>query len=321
MGSLIRGSRKGLPLPPDNCKEDTTESANVSTEFVDRLARPERNWALTALLQIARHRLAFWGLIFLCALVLVAAFAPWIVPYDPIQMNIREALSAPSLAHPFGTDSFGRDVLSRLVYGSRVSLTVGLLSITAALFVGVPLGIFTGYLGGAFENIVTRIMDAMMTFPPILLAIAIMGALGPNISNVIIALALINVPIFTRLARGATLSVVAEDYITAAQGIGASHLRITLQHVLPNILGPLMVQATASFSMAIIQEATLSFLGLGTQPPWPSWGLMLSIGRRYLEHAWWLAVAPAFAITLTVMEINFIGDGLRDVLDPQYRGR
>jgi peptide/nickel transport system permease protein len=161
----------------------------------------------------------------------------------------------------------------------------------------------------------------MMTFPPILLAIAIMGALGPNISNVIIALALINVPIFTRLARGATLSVVAEDYITAAQGIGAGHLRITLQHVLPNILGPLMVQATASFSMAIIQEATLSFLGLGTQPPWPSWGLMLSIGRRYLEQAWWLTVAPAFAITLTVMEINFIGDGLRDVLDPQYRGR
>lgn len=321
MGFLIRGSGRGLLLTADDRLEDETETTRHSTDSDRRVKRQDQKWPLMGILQLAQHRFALSGLVFLCVLAPVAAFAPWIVPYDPIQMNVHEALSAPSLAHPFGTDSFGRDVLSRLMYGARVSVMVGLLSIGAALFVGVPLGIFTGYLGGAFTNITMRIMDAMMTFPPILLAIAIMGALGANISNVIIALALINVPILTRLARGATLSVVAEDYIVAARGIGASHLRIALQHVLPNILGPLMVQATAGFAMAIIQEATLSFLGLGTQPPWPSWGLMLSNGRQYLEQAWWLIVAPAFVITLTVMEINFIGDGLRDVLDPQYRRR
>lgn len=283
--------------------------------------RGERGWAIAALVQVAQHRLALSGLIFLCMLVALAIFAPWVVPYEPIQMNVREALSPPSLSHPFGTDSFGRDVLSRLIFGSRVSLTVGLLSIGAAIFIGIPVGVLAAYTSGALDNVLMRVMDAMLTFPPILLAIAIMGALGPNITNVIFALALINIPVFARLSRSATLSVMAEDYITAAKGNGAGHARITFQHVLPNILGPLLVQATASFSIAIIQEATLSFLGLGTQPPWPSWGLMLSIGRRYIEQAWWLTVAPSLIITLTVMKINFIGDGLRDALDPQYHER
>jgi ABC-type dipeptide/oligopeptide/nickel transport system permease subunit len=269
--------------------------------------------------RLARNRLAVLGAVIVFLLLAAALFSPLVSSADPVLMNLEAVLRAPDGSHPFGTDSFGRDVFGRVVYGSRVSLMVGLFSTAIALAAGIPIGLLAGYAGGATDNILMRFMDALLSVPALLLAIAVMGTLGPDIQNVMLALGLVNAPTLARLVRGSVLSVKEEVYVTAARSLGASSPRIVLYHILPNVVAPIVVQTTFLFSRAILAEATLSFLGLGTQPPTPSWGQDLNEGRRYIEQAYWVVVAPALAITVSVLGINFLGDGLRDALDPRSR--
>jgi peptide/nickel transport system permease protein len=251
--------------------------------------------------------------------VLVAVFAGAIAPDDPTA-QIARRLQPPSAEHLLGTDEFGRDQFSRLVYGSRISLYVGILSVALALATGATLGIVAGYYGGTVDNLVMRVIDSVFAFPSLLLAIAITGILGPSLTNAMLAIGIVSAPTYARLGRGAVLSATANEFVTAARALGASDRRIILRHVLPNVLAPLIVQTSLSFSTAILAEASLSFLGLGTQPPDPSWGTMLGAGRRYMEGAPWVAVFPGVAITVTVLGFNLLGDGLRDALDPRLRG-
>ena len=263
--------------------------------------------------------MAIVGAAILAIMLVSAVAAPVVAPYDPVVMDIGSRLVPPSPGHPLGTDFFGRDVLSRMVFGARVSLFIGLTSVGWAALVGVPLGLVAGYLGGLIGYSLMRVVDALLSFPPLLLAIAISGSLGGGQANVILALGMIYVPVFARLVRGQTLSLREEAYVMAAQSYGASDARILLRHILPNLVGILVVQATVGFSSAVISEATLSFLGLGVAPPLPSWGRDLADGRAYIRDAWWLVMVPAATIVVNVLGINFLGDGLRDALDPRTR--
>jgi peptide/nickel transport system permease protein len=257
------------------------------------------------------------GLFIFMVLIAAALLAPVLAPTDPTQQNLAEKLTGPSIRHPLGMDAFGRDVWSRIVYGSRTTLLIGSTTVALAALLGVPIGLIAGYFGGRIDNVLMRIMDALLSFPPIMLALALMGTLGPATQNVILALGVVYAPAFARLARSSTLSIKAEDFIAATRCLGASSIRIIFVHVLPNALAPLIVQATFNFSSAIIAAATLSFLGLGVQPPTPDWGSDLSDGRRFISSQPWLVVWPTLAMSVTVLAINFIGDGLRDALDPR----
>ena len=241
----------------------------------------------------------------------------FLAPYNPTAINLKDKLKPPTSTHFLGTDYFGRDVLARVMYGGRVSLLVSLIVVGIALMVGVPIGLTSGYFSGKLDNLLMRLMDSFLTFPPLLLAVAIVGVLGPDIQNVMLALGIVNIPIFARLVRGSTLSVREEVYVRSARALGASTLRIVTSHILRNIVAPIVVQMTVTFAGAIIAEASLSFLGLGAQPPHPSWGRDLNEARRYLEDAPWLLMAPTAVIMVSVLSINFIGDGLRDALDPK----
>jgi ABC-type dipeptide/oligopeptide/nickel transport system permease subunit len=267
--------------------------------------------------QFARNRAALIGSVCLVAICLVALLAHWLSPYDPVQINLSAKLRPPGIPYLLGTDHFGRDMFSRLLYGARVSLMVGLIVVAFALVIGVPIGLVAGFLGGTIDNILMRVMDAFLTFPPLLLAVAIVGLMGPDIQNVMIALGIVQVPVLARIVRGSTLSVREETYITATRALGASPMRIVVRHVLRNVLSPIVVQITIVFSAAVIAEASLSFLGLGTQPPTPSWGRDLAESRRYMAEAPWLFLAPTAALMIAVLSINFVGDGLRDALDPR----
>jgi peptide/nickel transport system permease protein len=272
--------------------------------------------------QFLRNRAATLGLVCLAALCLATLLAPVIAPYDPTQISLSQKLKPPGLEHWLGTDHFGRDILSRLLYGGQVSLSVGLLVVAFAFILGVPIGLLAGFLRGHVDNVLMRLVDAFLTFPPLLLAVAIVGLLGPDIENVMLALGLVQAPILARIVRGSTLSVREEVYIMAARALGASPLRIVLSNILRNIMSPIVVQLTIVFAAAVVSEASLSFLGLGTQPPQPSWGRDLSEARRFLADAPWMFLAPTGAIMLCVLSINFIGDGLRDSLDPRsWRAR
>jgi peptide/nickel transport system permease protein len=254
------------------------------------------------------------------AWVFVAAFAPLIAPYDPIKVNVSEALRPPSGSHWLGTDDLGRDVLSRVLWGSRVSLSVGLISVSIGFLAGVSLGLATGYLGGKFDLFVMRGIDALLAFPALVLAIAITSALGPQIQNAMIAIGIVAIPAYARLTRGQVLAVRPRDFIVAARTIGASPLRIVMRHIFPNVLNALIVQATLSTAFAILAEAALSFLGLGPQPPLPSWGQDINYSQRYLSNLkWWMSVGPGVAIFTAVFAFNFLGDALRDALDPRLR--
>jgi ABC-type dipeptide/oligopeptide/nickel transport system permease subunit len=267
--------------------------------------------------QFPRHRAAMIGLICLTLICLAAAFAPWIAPYDPIQIKLSAKLKPPSFEYWMGTDHFGRDVFSRLLYGGQTSLSVGLLVVVFAVFLGVPVGLVSGYLGGRIDNLVMRLVDAFLTFPPLLLAVALVGLLGPDIQNVMLALGLVQAPVLARMVRGSTLAVREDVYVTAARALGAGPMRIVLSHLLRNVMSPIVVQLTIVFSAAVVAEASLSFLGFGTQPPQPSWGRDMSEARRFLADAPWMFMAPTGAIMLCVLSINFVGDGLRDALDPR----
>jgi peptide/nickel transport system permease protein len=280
--------------------------------------RPSNQTGFLAFCQrLWKVRLAAIGLAIVGLLVVCAVLAPLISPYDPNRQRLLEALQGPSAEHLLGTDENGRDVLSRILYGTRISLAAGIFSVSIALILGITTGLLSGYFGGKVDNIIMRFMDALLAFPTLVLALAITAALGPGLRNAMIAIGIVGTPIFARLTRGQVLSVREREFVEAARTLGAGHLRIMLTHILPNVMAPLIVQMSLSVAVAILAEATLSFLGLGVQPPEPSWGSMVSRGKDYLDLAPWLAFAPGGAIFLAVMGFNFLGDAVRDALDPR----
>jgi peptide/nickel transport system permease protein len=258
------------------------------------------------------------GLFFAIALI-ISLFPSWVAPYDPYKMDVPAAMQGPSAAHWFGTDNFGRDVLSRIIYGTRASMGIALASVGIALLAGAPLGIVAGYFGRVLDQLFGRIMDVLLSFPSLLLAIVISGILGPNVRNAILAIAIVYTPFFFRVARGPTLSEKEQDYITAAHAVGVKNSRILMRHLLPNVAASIIVQAPIMLSFAILVEASLSYLGLGVQPPHPSWGSIVNEGRPYLQIAPAISVFPGLTIMIAVLAFNFMGDGLRDFLDPRHR--
>jgi len=269
--------------------------------------------------RLVRRRGAMAGLGVVVLFVVVALAAPWLAPYDPLQTSWSAVRKAPSVAHWFGTDEIGRDVLSRVIWGTRASLLAGLVSVCISLSLGVPIGLAAGYLGRGVDALISRITDAMLACPFLILAIALAAFLGPSLTNAMIAIGISATPVFVRLTRGQVLTVKVEDYVEAARAIGNPHLRIALRHILPNIVAPLIVQATLAIAAAVIAEASLSFLGLGQQPPAPSWGSMLNTAKNYIDNAPWMAIWPGLSIFLLVLSFNLLGDGLRDALDPRHR--
>ena len=282
-------------------------------------ARQRAEWR-RATRTLIRNRLVLAGLIMVLGLIVIAVLAGLIAPYDPIANNVRAALQPPSSYYYFGTDRFGRDVFSRVVHGSRLTLRVAILSVASSVVVGIVLGLLSGYYRGWVDNLIGRIMDVFFSFPGLLLAIAVSAMLGPGENNAIVAIAVVYAPVFGRVVRGPVLVERGKEYVEAARVIGSSSIRVLLKHIFPNVLSPLTVQATIALSQAILLEASLSYLGLGTQPPWPSWGTMLYEGREFLETAPWWSIFPGLAIMLTVLAFNLLGDGIRDVLDPRSRG-
>lgn len=270
-----------------------------------------------ALRVLASRPTAVFGAVVLFVVLVLAIGAPWIAPFDPLKTSWSLVRKAPSALHWFGTDEVGRDLLSRVIWGARASLSAGVIAVSIAVSLGVPLGMLAGYVGGWFDAVVGRLTDAMLAIPFLILAIALAAFLGPSLGNAMIAIGISATPIFVRLARGQVLAARAEDWVEAARAVGNSPARILLRHIFPNILPPVLVQATLAIAAAIIAEASLSFLGLGQQPPSPSWGSMLNTAQRFLTQAPWMAIFPGLAIFLTVLAFNLFGDGLRDALDPK----
>jgi peptide/nickel transport system permease protein len=271
-----------------------------------------------ALRRLLRRRGAMVGLTLVVFFVALALLAPWLAPHDPLATSWSVVRKAPSAQHLFGTDEIGRDVLSRVIWGARASLLAGLVSVCISLAIGVPVGLAAGYLGTWVDLVISRLTDAMLACPFLILAIALAAFIGPSLTNAMIAIGIAATPIFVRLTRAQVQAVMVEDYIEAARAVGNSRLRIALRHVLPNVVAPLIVQATLSIAAAVIAEASLSFLGLGQQPPAPSWGSMLNTAKNYVENAPWMAVWPGLSIFLLVLSFNLVGDGLRDALDPRH---
>ena len=265
------------------------------------------------------NKLAVAGSVILLLFILMAVFAPLIAPYDPFFMDYSAPLSPPSAAHLFGTDNMGRDILSRIIYGARISLQVSLVSVSIATAAGVLLGVLAGYFGKWADSLISRILEVMFAFPEVLLALLIMSILGSSLNNIMIAIGIVYTPIFARITRGAVLTVKDSLYVEAAKSMGVKNRTIILRHILPNIVSPIMVQVTLSLAFAILSEASLSFLGIGVEPDIPSWGIMLNNGKAWIELAWWVGVFPGIAIALAVLGFNILGDGLRDVLDPRLR--
>ncbi|AXF57848.1 ABC transporter permease [Salicibibacter kimchii] len=263
------------------------------------------------------QKIGFTALLLILLFIVMTILAPLITPFDPTSQNRDVFLNAPNLTHLMGTDDMGRDFFSRIIYGARISLTVGLATVVFSLILGVMLGVISGYFGGFLDMCIQRIMDAVLSIPSIILALFVAALLGPAIQNVIIALVIIETPRFARVVRGETLKIKEYDFIAASRSVGSSAIRIIWKHSIPNITAPIIVLASLTFGQAIIAEASLSFLGIGTPPPNPSWGLMLSDGNRYMETAPWLVIFPGLALSLLVLAFNLLGDALRDFLDPK----
>jgi peptide/nickel transport system permease protein len=268
---------------------------------------------------LLRHRLAVAGLAVLGAIVVVAIFCHQVAPYGVNDVDVFHRLQSPSGHHLFGTDELGRDVFSRVVLAVPVSLEVGAIAVGISLVAGTLFGVVAGFYGGFVDTVLMRLMDTLFAFPAVLLAVAIVAVLGPGLGHAMIAIGVAYTPIFARIARGSTLVVRETVYVRAARSLGAGDLRLLRLHILPNIVAPLVVQTSLSFAFAILSEAALSFLGLGVQPPRSSWGVMLADGREYVQQAPWMGLFPGLAIVVTVLAFNFVGDGLRDALDPQQR--
>ena len=311
----LRGQDGGLGVPEKSQYFYAPVSDPVTSPVIsDEPTQLARAWS-----RLWRRKSAVFGLAVIVALIVTAVFAPLIAPYDPIKTNWGLVRKPESWLHWFGTDESGRDLLSRVIFGARASLLAGVVSVAIAVGIGVPVGLYTGVRGGWPDTLISRMTDAMLACPFLILAIALAAFLGPSLTNAMIAIGITTTPVFVRLTRGQVLSVKAEDYVEAARAVGNPWGRIAWRHILPNILPALLVQATLSIAAAIIAEASLSFLGLGQQPPTPSWGSMLNTAQRFLTNAPWMAVWPGLAIFVTVLSFNLFGDGLRDALDPKER--
>ena len=282
-------------------------------------SRSVRDRRFRTLRRAARARLAPFGAAVMLLALTVALLAPVVAPYNPLKQNLNNTLARPDRTHLMGTDNVGRDVFSRMVFGTRVSLVAGFGSVVIAVLVGGLLGLLAGYAGGRVDNLVMRVMDAVLSFPPLVLALALGAVLGAGLTGVVIALGVVYTPTFARLMRGQVLSITAREYVDAARALGAPGWRIAWSHVLPNATAPIVVQASLSVAFAILAEASLSFLGLGIQPPAASWGSMINAGRGYLQQAPWIVFGPGAALFITVVGLNFVGDAIRDALDPRLR--
>jgi peptide/nickel transport system permease protein len=284
-----------------------------------RDARPVRERRWVVLKRALSARFAWFGLAVLALAMLTAIFAPFVSPYDPLKQDLGNLLAKPGGAHLLGTDNVGRDILARVIWGTRVSLIAGFVSVAIAMVVGSLLGLGAGYWGGRVDSVVMRLMDAVLSFPALVLALALGAVLGAGLTGVLIALGVVYTPTFARLMRGQVLAVRARDYVEAARVLGAPDWRVLQRHILPNAATPIVVQASLSVAFAILAEASLSFLGLGIQPPEPSWGSMINAGRGYLQQAPWIVFGPGAALFITVLGLNFVGDAIRDALDPRLR--
>jgi peptide/nickel transport system permease protein len=272
-----------------------------------------------ALRKLLQRKPAVVGMVIVLVFIALALFAPWIAPHDPVATSWSAIRKGPSMAYWFGTDEIGRDVLSRVIWGTRASLLAGVVSVSISLLLGVPIGLLAGFVGGVVDGFISRVTDAFLACPFLILAIALAAFLGPSLSNAMIAIGISATPIFVRLTRAQVINVKVEDYVEAARALGNPPWRIAIRHVLPNVTAPLIVQATLAIAAAVIAEASLSFLGLGQQPPDPSWGSMLNTAKNYVDQAPWMAVWPGLAIFALVLAFNLVGDGLRDALDPRQR--
>ncbi|WP_428846278.1 ABC transporter permease [Metallumcola ferriviriculae] len=294
-------------------------STQLAAKEVELEERQSRGIWGDAFARLLRQKSAVVGLIIVLVLILAALFAPAIAPYNPEKGELVQRLQAPSGANWLGTDAQGRDILSRVIFGSRISIQVGMITVGISLVIGTFLGAVSGYYGGVLDMLVMRFIDMMMAFPYILLAIAITAVLGPSLVNAMIAIGIVGIPIYARVVRGAVLSVKEQEYVEAARAAGCSDGRIIWRHVLPNCIAPIIVQATLGVGTAILDAAGLSFLGLGAKPPKPEWGLMLNQGKDSLQTAPWTVMFPGLAILLVVLGFNLLGDGLRDALDPRLK--
>jgi peptide/nickel transport system permease protein len=283
-----------------------------------RQDRPQSQWSIVWR-QLRRNRAAMIGAAIIAIEILLALAAPLVAPYDPLKQNPRAALQAPSSEHFFGTDDTGRDLFSRVIYGTRISLRIGLISVAIGGGIGVLLGLVAGYRGGFADATIMRFMDLLLAFPGILLALAIIAILGPGLFNVMIAVGIGGIPVYTRVARASTLAMREREFVVGARAAGCNDLRIIARYILPNVLPPLIVLATLGIAGAILTAAGLSFIGLGAVPPTPEWGAILTLGRKYINQAWWYTTFPGVAIIITVLGINMLGDALRDALDPKLR--
>ena len=299
---------------------ETTYNGDIDTREVGRVAMLKEFWSY-----FSENRGAVIGLVFFVAIVIIAIFAEYVAPHLPNQ-QYREAFLQPpfwqdggSLTFPLGTDAVGRDMLSRLIYGSRYSLFIGCVVVSGALSVGVILGLFAGFFKGRVDTLIMRLMDIILAFPSLLLALVLVAILGPSLINAMIAIAIVQQPHYVRLTRAAVMGEMSKDYVTAARVIGVRRARLMFVTILPNCMAPLIVQAALSFSTAILDAAALGFLGMGAQPPTPEWGTMLADAREFILRAWWVVTLPGLAILLTVLAINLMGDGLRDALDPKLK--
>ncbi len=292
----------------------------MADQYSIRLASAPREAKPFRRPEILRSPLATAGLVLILIFGLSALAAPFLAPYGPTDQVLTARLKPPSLAHLLGTDQLGRDIYSRLLFGARISLTVGLVVVTTAGIFGTLVGLVAGYAGGLMDEFLMRLTDVFFAFPPLILAMAIAGALGPSLNNAMIAIAVVTWPVYARLVRGQVLSLREREFVIAARSVGASPARILWRHLLPNTLAPILVQASFDMGGAILSAAGLSFIGFGAQPPTPEWGVMISEGRKFISGQPWLSLFPGLAILLTVAAFNLIGDGVRDVLDPRLRG-
>ena len=291
---------------------------SAQSDIVEKIPKKQSQLFVTWR-RLKRSKMAMCGLVIIGLLFVTAIFAEFIAPYPYAQQNLKEAFQYPSLKHLFGTDDFGRDIFSRIVYGARISLEVGFLSVGISIIIGGFLGAIAGYYGGKLDQLIMRSMDILLSIPSILLAISIVAALGPGLVNLMIAVGISSIPRYARIVHASVLTIRDYEFVEAARAVGSSDLRIIFKHILPNCLAPLIVQSTLGVATAIIVAAALSFIGLGIQPPVPEWGAMLSGGRSFIRNYWFMTVFPGMAIMITVFGLNLLGDGLRDALDPKLK--
>jgi ABC-type dipeptide/oligopeptide/nickel transport system permease subunit len=290
-----------------------------------RAAEKSRSPLLESLLRLRKNKIAVAGLVIISLFLAMALFSPFLAPHDPLEQSLYDKLKPPvwdeggTWTYPLGTDDFGRDLLSRIIYGSRISMLVGVVAVSISLFFGTFAGAIAGFYGGVIDTIIMRFMDLLLAFPSILLAIVIVAFLGPSLENAMIAIGVVSIPRYARIVRGSVLEEYSKDYVQAARALGARDGRLIFIHILPNCLAPLIVQTTLGFASAILEAAALSFLGLGAQPPTPEWGAMLANGRSLILRAWWAVTFPGLMILFAVLGFNLLGDGLRDALDPRLR--